>query len=142
MKSKLIDVWNLFIWCLTFNCYLAAPRPTLVHYRGGSLSHPMLITCVLHIRPEGHQEPCNKVGSLRPVECLEGFRPRTFQFWSQHLKPLGHSPVSLAHLKSWLLSLAHLKSWRISKRCSLWIASIIWTFFVQEDICILLQTYT
>ena len=27
-----------------FNCYLAAPRPTLGHYRGDSLTHPMLIT--------------------------------------------------------------------------------------------------
>ena len=27
-----------------FNCYLAAPRPALGHYRGGSLIHPMLIT--------------------------------------------------------------------------------------------------
>ena len=32
-----------------FNSYLAAPRPTLGHYQGGSLTHPMLITCVLHI---------------------------------------------------------------------------------------------
>ena len=29
-----------------FNCYLAAPQPTLGHYRGGSLTHRMLITCV------------------------------------------------------------------------------------------------
>ena len=27
-----------------FNCYLAAPWPTLGHYQGGSLIHPMLIT--------------------------------------------------------------------------------------------------
>ena len=27
-----------------FNCYLAAPRPTLGHCRGGSLTHPILIT--------------------------------------------------------------------------------------------------
>ena len=26
------------------NCYLAVPRPTLGHYRRGSLTHPMLIT--------------------------------------------------------------------------------------------------
>ena len=37
-----------------FNCYLAAPRPTLGHYQGGSLTHPMLITAFLYTRPEGH----------------------------------------------------------------------------------------
>ena len=73
-----------------FNCYLAAPRPTLGHYRGGSLTHPMLITCVLHIQPEGHQEDRSEVGSLRSAECLVGFEPGTFRFWSQCLNPLGH----------------------------------------------------
>ena len=29
-----------------FNCYLTVPRPTLGHYRGGSLTHPMLITAL------------------------------------------------------------------------------------------------
>ena len=42
------------------NCYLAAPRTTLGHYQEGSLTHPMLITCVLHIQPGGHQEPHNE----------------------------------------------------------------------------------
>ena len=32
-----------------FNCYLAAQRPTLGHYLGGSLTHPMLITAILPI---------------------------------------------------------------------------------------------
>ena len=76
-----------------FYCYLAAPRPTLGHYQGGSLSHPMLITCVLHIRPEGHQEPRNEVGSLTLAECLVGFEPGTFRFWSQRLNPLGDSAL-------------------------------------------------
>ena len=63
-----------------FNCYLAAPRPPLSHYRGNSLTHPMLITAFLHFRPEGHREPCSEVGSLSPVEHLAGFEPGTFQF--------------------------------------------------------------
>ena len=62
-----------------FNCYLAAPRLTLGHYRGGNLTHPMLITCALHILPEGHWEPCNEVGSLSPAEGLVGFKLRTFR---------------------------------------------------------------
>ena len=32
-----------------FNCYLAAPRPTLGHYQGDSLTHPMLITAFFYI---------------------------------------------------------------------------------------------
>ena len=63
-----------------FNCYLAAPRPTLGHYRGGSLTHPMLITCVLHIRPEGYWDPRSEVGSLSTAEHLVGFEPETFRF--------------------------------------------------------------
>ena len=74
-----------------FNCYLAAPRPTLGHYRRDSLTHPMLIS-VLHFRPEGHREPRNEVGSLSPVECQVGTEPGTFQFLLQRLNPLGHSP--------------------------------------------------
>ena len=30
-----------------FNCYLAAQQPTLGHYRGGSLTQPMLIIAFL-----------------------------------------------------------------------------------------------
>ena len=77
---------------LFFNCYFAAPRPTLGHYREGSLTHLILITCVLHIRPKGPREPHNEVGSLRPAIYLVGFKQRTIQFWSQHLNPLCHSP--------------------------------------------------
>ena len=61
-----------------FNCYLAAPWPTLgIIKQGDSLTHPMLITCVLHIwhKGKGHREPCNKVGSLSPVKWLVGFEP-------------------------------------------------------------------
>ena len=32
------------VFLVFFNCYLAAPWPTLGHYRGDSLTHPMLIT--------------------------------------------------------------------------------------------------
>ena len=39
-----------------FNCYLAAPRPTLGHYQGGSPTHPMSITAFLHIQRGGGRE--------------------------------------------------------------------------------------
>ena len=49
---------------LFFNCFLAAPRPTLAYYGGDSLNNPVLITVFVHFRPEGHREPRNEVGSL------------------------------------------------------------------------------
>ena len=34
-----------------FICYLASPRPTLGHYRGDSVTHPMLITAFTYFYP-------------------------------------------------------------------------------------------
>ena len=51
----------------------------------------MLITAYVRIRPEGHREPRNEVGSLSPAERLAGFEPGTFRFLFQRLNPLGHS---------------------------------------------------
>ena len=82
-------------WVFFFNCYFTALRPTSGHSQGDSLTNPMLITVFAHIRPEGHREPRNKVGSLSPVERLAGFEPETFQFLLQRLNPLGHSPFAL-----------------------------------------------
>ena len=42
---------------LYFNGHFVAPRPTLVHYWGDSLTRPMLITAFLLFRPVGHREP-------------------------------------------------------------------------------------
>ena len=78
------------------SCYLAAPRPTLGHSRGDSLTNPMLITAFfIHIRPEGHRGPRNKVGSLSPAERLVGFEPGTFRFILQRLNPLGHYGIKV-----------------------------------------------
>ena len=63
-----------------FNCYLAVLRLTLGHYQGASFTNSMLIAAFLHVRPDGHREPCNEVGSLNPAERLAGFEPRNFQF--------------------------------------------------------------
>ena len=92
-SGKLCHLWKFVFgdmifrlknhWILSafFNCYLAAPQPTLGHYQGGSLTHPMLITCILHIWPEGQQESHSEVGSLSPSEHLVGFEPGTLRFW-------------------------------------------------------------
>ena len=81
----------LYIFCcfllffFFFNCYLAVPRPTLGHSQGDSLPNLMLIIAYVHIRPEGHREPHNKVGSLSPAEHLAGFELGTFRFLFQRL---------------------------------------------------------
>ena len=92
-SGKLCHLWKFVFgdmifrlknhWILSafFNCYLAAPQPTLGHYQGGSLTHPMLITCILHIWPEGQRESHSEVGSLSPSEHLVGFEPGTLRFW-------------------------------------------------------------
>ena len=92
MINQIISwIWTHFF----FNCYLAVPRPTLGYSQGDSLTNLMLITAFVHVRPEGHREPRSEVGSLSPAERPAGFAPGTFQFWLQHLKPLGHSPLLL-----------------------------------------------
>ena len=63
---------------LIFNCYLAAPQPTLGHYQGYSLNHLILITVLFTFRTKGYCEPHNKVGYLSPTNCLVWFKPRTF----------------------------------------------------------------
>ena len=51
-----------------FNCYLAAPLPTLGHSQGDSLTKPMFITAFELFQPKGYQKPLNKVGSLSHPE--------------------------------------------------------------------------
>ena len=50
---------------IMFNCYLAAPWPTLGHCQGGSLTNPILITAF-----ESYSAPCSKVGSQDLAEHL------------------------------------------------------------------------
>ena len=75
------------------------PHSQLWDFIKGQFHSPNVNHCSLHFRPEGHREPCNKVGSLSPAEHLVGFEPRTFRFLLQHVNPLGHSHFSF-HLKS------------------------------------------
>ena len=44
------------------------------------LTHPLLITLFLHIRPESHLEHHGEIGSQSPAEHLVGFEPGAFQF--------------------------------------------------------------
>ena len=54
----------VFINTLIFNCYLAAPRPTLGHCRGDRVTHPMLITAFVQFRPIGCLHYCRTPASL------------------------------------------------------------------------------
>ena len=94
--------WQIAYMCIFyFNWYLAAPRPTLGHYRRDSLTRPMLITAFLHFQPEGQWEPRDEVGSLSPAERLVGFVPGTFRLLLQCLNPLGYSPRKyMAHTQN------------------------------------------
>ena len=66
METDLIQVVTCSI-CISVNrfsrvrvtiffiyCYLTVPRPNLGHYRGESLTQPILITATWRFGPEGH----------------------------------------------------------------------------------------
>ena len=61
----------------------------------GQPHSPDVNHCVLHFQPDGHWEPCNKVGSLRLAKHIVGFELGTFWFLLQCLNPLGYSLLSL-----------------------------------------------
>ena len=77
---KLKDATNGSIQIYNSFNYLAAPRPILGHYRDNGLTHPILITSFLPVRPEGHRDPLNEVGFLGPGERLVTFEPGAFLF--------------------------------------------------------------
>ena len=78
------------------------PRPTLDHNRGGSLTHPMLITVFLHIRPEDLWEPHNNVGSLSLTGHLGDLNWKPSDFYDNFMK------VTFA-TKWQLLKMCHLR---------------------------------
>ena len=47
----------------------------------GQPHSPHVNHCVIQFQPEGHREPCNKLGFLSLVKCLVDFEPGTFQFY-------------------------------------------------------------
>ena len=54
-----------------FISHVAALRPTMGHWQGGSLTHSMLISALFQVRPEVHREPRNNVGSHSITECIQ-----------------------------------------------------------------------
>ena len=51
---------------------MAIPRPTLDHYQGDCLTHPILLTGYYLFQPKGKRKPRYKVGFLSPPQCLLG----------------------------------------------------------------------
>ena len=63
-----LDFATTWIFLIDFYLYyLRAPRPTMGHWRGDSLTHPILIAALYQVWPEGHREPRNEVESHKPV---------------------------------------------------------------------------
>ena len=73
-----------------FVFYFAAPRTILSRHRGGSLTLPMLILCVISFQPESHRE-LNKVVHLSLLERPIGCKPEHLLIHLQRLSPLGYS---------------------------------------------------
>ena len=87
-----------------FNCYLAAPRPTLGHSQGGNLTNSMLITACYLYQPKVYRESRSKVGSLTPAERLAGFESgKFFRFLSVPVKIRQIPPVNLETTSHFLL---------------------------------------
>ena len=70
-----LQQFQLFFYFYFFNCYLAAPQPTLYHHRGGSLTHQMLIIGCYIFDPEVTGNLVTKLDSQA--------RPRTWQGLNQ-----------------------------------------------------------
>ena len=62
-----------------FFSHLAALKPTLGHWKGGILTHPMLIPTLFQVWPEDYRESRNEV---RSQSTSVGFESETFRFWS------------------------------------------------------------
>ena len=84
----------------------------------------------MEVRPEGHREPCNKVGSLSQAEHLVGIRTRKFSILIVTLNPLGHS------LFLWHAGLLHkLRSYGISVQ----VFDLVSSFFSNRRLRVVLD---
>ena len=77
-----------FLFFLFFNCYLAAPRRTLGHYWGSSLTNPMLITAF-----DSWFDP--KI--TRSLVTRLGLRTRSSPWWSLIQNPSDSQCNALTH---------------------------------------------
>ena len=86
------NIWKYFsLWRFFFFLLFGSPTANFEPLSRRQPHSPNVNHLHLHIQPEGHWQPRNKVGSLSLAKRLVGFEPETFQFWPQRLNPLGHS---------------------------------------------------
>ena len=109
MRDYYLKTWYVEVVVVVFfSCYLDAPRPTLGHYWGSNLTHPMLITCTICIFGPGAPGALWRAWVPKPGRAPSEFEPGTFRFWSQRPNPLGHSPLTSCST----LPYEFLTSWR------------------------------
>ena len=83
LASEDIWIWLTKTFCKSFyTYYLAAPQPTLSHYQGGSLTHPMLFTAFSQFLTQRSPSPVTS----------SGISTRVLHIHLQCLDQLGHSP--------------------------------------------------
>ena len=130
MKFILILLWvtgNFSSWecckCsgaeIFFNCYLAAPRPTLGHYRRENLTNSMLITAFWRFWPKV-TESQTEVVSLSLAERLVGFEP----WFSNSLgrsNTLGYSRLGTHYIQGWTVTTRYeatktRRRWKVYKK--------------------------
>ena len=70
------------LFTLFFISHLAALRPTLGHWQGGSLTHSMLITTLSQSQPKIHWEPPNEVESQSLTKRISGIWTGNLAFLS------------------------------------------------------------
>ena len=70
-----------------FISHLAALVPTFVHRHRGSLTHPVLITTLFQVRPEGHGELHNEIGSQSLAKRISRIRTRNLSILSIRCYP-------------------------------------------------------
>ena len=70
-EKRMLGLWWAYLF---FISYFVAPRATLGHWWGGSLTHLVLITTSFLVRPEFHQEPRNDMSNdiFREVFMIGG----------------------------------------------------------------------
>ena len=84
-----------------FISHLVALRATMGHWQGGSHTHPILITKLFQVWPEGHRKPRNEVGSQSLNEHISGIWCREPPILSITFYPMRHSPEKCTR-NNWL----------------------------------------
>ena len=84
-------IYIIYLIYIYINCYLAAPRPTLDHYRGDSLTHPMLITLRFPFSTRGSLGASQRGWVPKPGRTDSCYNALT-HYDTLPINPLDHSP--------------------------------------------------